>query len=335
MIIKLWDILRNTAGDGGSAGGAGSGAAGTGTGAGASGDGGAGSAGAGGSGASGAGSGTNGSSGDAPAALINPDYTFREGWQNDLPDDQFADLKPTLANFRDLGSLGKALKDNMTKAREKTDGMVKLPVPPAEGAKPEEVEAYKADLAAYHKAIGIPEKPEDYGLKAPEQLPEGTHWQPEVAAEFAKVALELGLTPAQAKKLSEFQLGLTANQYQQNLAALKAYDEQQDATIMKAFGDQADKRMIQAKQACMTLFGSPDLPEDRAQLTIGLAKLADLVSEDKLVSAGATANKLGPGAMAREIQMDPNSPFNNPGHPRHKEQVAQVLELRKRETGEK
>lgn len=321
MFIKLWAFLMD-ADDGGagagSGGAAGSGSAGAGAGAGASGDGAGGS----GSGASGADSGANG---HAPTALLNDDFTFAEGWQERLPDDKFADLKPTLANFRDLPTLGKALKDSMTAARAKTDGMVKLPVAPAADAKPEAIEAYKADLAAYRKAVGIPDAPEGYKIEAPKELPEGVTWNPEHAAAFQKVAHELGLTPDQARKLSEFQAGLTSAGYQANVAALKAYDAEQDATVMKAFGDNADKRMVQVKQACMTLFGTPELPVDRASLTIGLAKLAELVSEDKLVSTGVVTNKLGPAAMAREKMHSPE--YMDLSHPRHKETVEEVNRL--------
>lgn len=329
MFIKLWDFLMDADDGSGAGSGGGTGAAATQAGAGASGDPAGGSGAGTGSGASGAGSGANDNGDHVPAALLNEDFTFAEGWQERLPDDRFADLKPTLANFRDLPSLGKALKDSMTAARAKTDGMVKVPTAPGKDAKPEEVKAYEADMAAFRKAYGVPDAPEGYKLEPPKDAPEGVTWNPDHAAAFQKVAHELGLTPAQAQKLAEFQTGLTSQQYQANVTALQKYDAEQDATVLKAFGDHADKRMVQVKQACMTLFGSPELPVDRASLTIGLAKLADLVSEDKLVSAGQVVNKLGPAARAREIQMDPKSPFNNPSDPRHLEQREEVLRLNK------
>lgn len=67
-------------------------------------------------------------------------------------------------------------------------------------------DATDEDRAAYRKAMGIPDKPEDYGIVAPKGQEEllGT---PEEVGAFARLAHDLGLTRAQVQSLTEFDLG--------------------------------------------------------------------------------------------------------------------------------
>jgi hypothetical protein len=55
------------------------------------------------------------------------------------------------------------------------------------------------EKAAYNKAVGIPEKPEDYGFTKPADLPEGVGWDQEAADSFAKFCHEKGMTVDQAQ----------------------------------------------------------------------------------------------------------------------------------------
>ena len=154
----------------------------------------------------------------------------------------FAEPGKLAPNYLELlpEALGKVLKDNMAAARAKqatTEGMVK--VPPAD-AKPEE-------WAAYHKAIGVPEKPEEYGLKAPETMPDGVSYDEAQAAAFATTAKELGLTPTQAAKLQAWQIEYTGSQVAASHEASKAAMARESEIMKTRFGGQIDATVAEAK----------------------------------------------------------------------------------------
>jgi hypothetical protein len=276
---------------------------------------------------------TGASSGDGGASaagafdfrtLVNETGGFVEGWQEKLPG-EFDPHRKTLANFKDFGSLSKSLADNMATARAKTEGMVKIP---GADAKPEEV-------AAYRQAMGIPEKAEDYGLKAPEQLPEGVVWDEGFANEFTKAAHEAGMSKAQVEKLSAWHLQAEAQRAQRVFTEGTRLYEAEQGKLRQAFGSQYDKRMVDVQRVAATL----GLPDDhvifwRADTVQALAKVADLVSEDKLVTSHQVQNKLSPETAAKDIQTNPDNPdykaYTDPGHPRHKEVVSFVTEQMKR-----
>lgn len=318
MWIKLLQSgpLRDQAGDAGGSGGGGDSSAGDNS-AGGSGDQ---------SGDAGGGQGSESHSSDPVfRQILGDDGQFAEGWVDKLPGD-FDPYKATLSNFRDFGGLSKALVDNMQAARAKTEGMVKLP---ADDASDEE-------KAAFRQALGIPEKPEDYGLKPPEKLPEGVEWDEGFASDFAGTAHQLGLTPQQVQGLAQWHQQRSIEQHQQfEQDGTKAF-EQEQADLRQTFGDQFEKRMVDARRVAMTLGLDPDKHPIfyRADTVKALTKVADLISEDRLVSADQVTNSLTPETQAKDIMTNPNNPdyeaFNNPTDPRHSEVNARVDGLMKR-----
>lgn len=66
------------------------------------------------------------------------------------------------------------------------------PKKPAADASPEDQAKYYADL---RKFTGAPEKPEDYGIKAPDNLPAGVEWNAELAGKAAGIAHKYGVPP--------------------------------------------------------------------------------------------------------------------------------------------
>jgi hypothetical protein len=63
---------------------------------------------------------------------------------------------------------------------------------PGADASPEDQAKYYADL---RKFTGAPEKPEDYGIKAPDNLPAGVEWNAELAGKAAGIAHKYGVPP--------------------------------------------------------------------------------------------------------------------------------------------
>jgi hypothetical protein len=69
---------------------------------------------------------------------------------------------------------------------------------PGADAKPEEIAAYQSEL---RKITGAPDKPEGYGLKAPDNLPEGVEWNAELANKAATIAHKYSVPPEALQEL--------------------------------------------------------------------------------------------------------------------------------------
>jgi hypothetical protein len=294
------------------------------------GDAGAGAPGGGGSADAGGSGSSSGNAGEFDfRTVVDAKGEFVEGWQNRLPAD-FDPYKGMLANHKTFSGMAKALADNMAAARTKTEGMVRVP---GADAKPEE-------RAAFFKAMGVPEKPEDYGLKAPEKMPEGIEWDPAFAGEFTKVAHAIGLTKEQVAKLAEFQLTQQSQAMQKaDTEGAQAF-EAEVAKLRQTFGENYEKRTIDAKRVAATV----GLPDDhpvfwRADTVIAMAKMADLISEDRLITGEQATNRLSPETQAKDIVTNPDNPdykaYYDPTHGRHKEVVAFVNQQFARSAGTK
>lgn len=127
---------------------------------------------------------------------------------------------------------------NMTAARQKTEGMVRVP---GADARPE-------DWAAFHKAIGVPDNPEGYGLKAPEKLPEGITHDAEMEKAFLGRARELGLTAKQVAGLRDFQIDYTGGMVAKNREATAAAIAAEKQDLQKRFGDKIDSAVATAQK---------------------------------------------------------------------------------------
>jgi hypothetical protein len=289
---------------------------------------GAGAGAGGGSAATGAASAGAASAGDFDfRALANERGEFVEGWQDRLPS-QFDASRATLANYRSFDKLAEAFMENKRAAMTRTEGMIRLP---GKEAKPEEI-------SEFHKALGVPGKPEDYGLKQPENLPPGTEWNPEFADAFAGAAHKLGLTKAQVEGLSAWHLQETVGRMQSVEVEGQRLFEQEQSELRRIFGGDYEKRMVDARRAAMTL----GLPDDhpvfyRADSIKAMARLADLISEDRLISPTQVQNKLSPETAARDVMTNPDHPdykaYYDPAHGRHREVVSWVNGQMKRAYG--
>jgi len=111
----------------------------------------------------------------------------RPAWIAQLSDDLKGE--ETFTQFKTISDLGKSYLD--------LNGKIKSYIKPlGENPTPEEV-------AEYRKAIGVPEKPEDYVIEKPEKLPEGMVYDEVLEKEFRETAHALHLTQHQIAELSK------------------------------------------------------------------------------------------------------------------------------------
>lgn len=155
---------------------------------------------------------------------------------------------------------------------------------PAADAPKDVQDAFAARLRA---ANGAPEKPEDYGIKAPEKMPEGMTWDDATAGEFGKLAYKYAANPEFVKEAIALQTGMVAKQ-------IEAYQEQQakalqeaDSMLTKEFGDkrnQALSRTVQYAQSIGIDINDPAVGNN-AKLIIALHKASQQIDESKFIPA--------------------------------------------------
>lgn len=95
---------------------------------------------------------------------------------------------------------------------------------PGPDAKPEEV-------AAFRKALGVPDKPDGYGIKKPDQLPEGVVWDDAKVSKFTELAHKHGIPAAAVKEIIEYNI---ANNREAHEAGRLAAEKQQENTSTRS-----------------------------------------------------------------------------------------------------
>lgn len=172
------------------------------------------------------------------ADLLNQD------WTADLPDD----LKETGKRFTSKADAVRAINDF-----RKRESQVRVP---GKNASPE-------DIAAYHKAIGIPEKPEEYEFS---NLPEGLELTEELKAsrlEWAKRFQSLGITKEAAKELSKLANEESLSEIKAEKEADEAFVKQQEAALRSEWkGEEYDRNKTLANRAFTELANRTGLKLD-------------------------------------------------------------------------
>lgn len=236
-------------------------------------------------------------------SILTPDGKFAEAWQDKLPDD-FADDRAMLGRYTDLKSFVKAFKDNMTAARAKSEGLVKVPGQ----------DATDEDRAAYYKAIGVPDDPKGYGIKAPEKLPDGVKWDDSLSEKFAGIAHQAGLTPSQVAKLTEWQVAQVAEQVGATRESAAQAMEAEKKELNRTFGADLPKAVDLAQRIAKQEGLSPDIADPQSPNFWGvealalLSRVAAKLGEDRLIPGAAVRNLSG-AALGKDIATNPENPL--------------------------
>jgi hypothetical protein len=260
----------------------------------------------------------------APTGIMGDGLAFREGWFNDVQDATFDEYRSMAAQFKDLPSVFKSLKETKTAYQARQEGMVKLP---GEKSTPEEI-------AAYHKAVGVPGKAEEYTFKVP-TLPGGLKIEDSFIKGFSEFAHKQGIPQAQAQAILEYQASLESAE----IAAIEEEEKQaiqaSEQKLRDEWGMQFDKNMLLAQRAAKT-FGVSDQDAKNPELLRIMQRVAGAISEDKLASPGDVGGILSAGNEARDIVKNDRNPlyaiYWDSSHPRHQEVVAMVLQKQKEQT---
>lgn len=237
-------------------------------------------------------------------------------WRDTLPDDLKA--LPTLAKFQEPGALAKSYVE-----LEKKIGQRGVQVP-GEGATPEQV-------AEFHRALGVPEKPDDYAIAAPEGIPAEV-WSDDTAKAFQAKAHALGLTPQQAKGLAEWYARDAADAMTRYTAGIEPDGRPMDEVLRSEWGPQTDRKVDMAKRAA-SQFGDEaalkalETKIGGAALVKMFAKIGEAMAEDLPAGMGGPRVAAMSPKQEREKLMAPGSPYWSPLHPDHATTMARVKEL--------
>ena len=195
---------------------------------------------------------------------------------------------------------------------------------PGENASPEEV-------AAFRKAIGVPDSADGYEIAAPENLPEGLNWDEDAVKAFKAFALEQGLTGKQAAAAVAYHTKMVSDSVAAAIAAHNAAADQTEAKLKAEFGSEYGHKIQQANNA-LRVFGLSDalgragLLADEAVVR-AMIKIGESFAESKLKGGDTPPNS----AQARydELVKNQKSAYWNDADPNHQQAVHEVNELLK------
>jgi hypothetical protein len=231
-----------------------------------------------------------------------PEWLPEKFWRNDAPD---------------VESLAKSYQGVEQLLGKKSQAVL----PPNEKSTPEEI-------AAFRKALGVPESPEGYGIAKPQDLPEGVTWDDNVAKSVAEVAHKHNIPAAAMQELVKLDLMRAA---QQNEAAAQMIHQQLDAgrqELQRVYGENLQAKIDLAKRAAATVGVDPSSQGFLDPNVVkGFIALAEKLSDDKLVEGGAISNSSGQ-ARAKDIQTNPSNPLYNryrEGDPEIVDQVRRMI----------
>jgi hypothetical protein len=164
------------------------------------------------------------------------------------------------------------------------------------------------EIAAYRKALGIPESPDKYDVR-PEQLPEGMAWDDSTAKRVAEVAHKHNIPPAAIKELVALDLDRAKHM---NEAAAQMLTQQKAAAIeelKKTYGTELPAKLDLAKRAAATAGIDPNDSGFQSPAMVKFAVwAAQQISDDKLVEGKATSASSAQ-ARARDIMVNPSNPL--------------------------
>jgi hypothetical protein len=174
-------------------------------------------------------------------------------------------------------------------------------VPPTEKSSPEEV-------AAYRKAIGVPDSPEGYQLK-PEQLPEGVTWDESVAKRAAELAHKHNVPAAAMQEFMKFDMERAALMNQAAAGMIEQQLEAGRTELQRVWGDKMPEKIELARRAAVTAGVDPSSQGFvDPQVVKAIVNLAEKLSDDKLV-AGDQTGISSTRARARDIMTNQANPL--------------------------
>ena len=189
--------------------------------------------------------------------------------------------------------------------------------------------------------LGRPESAEKYSLDAKSKV---VSLDENAVKQFAETSHKLGLNNKQAQGLLEFYKQNMEGTAQQAKVDTETAQAQAEQELRSEWGREFDSKVKQASSLAkanikpeildMTLSNGTRLG-DHPEIIKGFAKIAGMMSEDKIVSTESESVQSNQSIQDEidTIINDKASPYWNKGHPNHDKQVQQVYTLREMLSG--
>lgn len=181
--------------------------------------------------------------------------------------------------------------------------------------------------------IDLPGDATGYQLK-PDTLPEGVTWSDEAAAKFAGVFHANGVSPAQARAITDAFLEIEAGNHASISAAYQKTISDGTAALKEEWGDAYDAKLSAVKETVQRLGYDPEDSSlfTNAKVVSFLGKVVGSLGEDAIAASGGTAapGAVTPGggeAEAERIMRDPTHPQHSAYASGDPEVVKKVLSL--------
>ncbi len=187
-------------------------------------------------------------------------------------------------------------------------------------------EARDQQSKVLREVLGVPDKPEGYGLKKPDNLPEGVQWDDAVVGKYAAVMHKHNVSPEAVKELVALNLEVEGGRaaagpleaQKQMQAEFTALDSGLPAGVTR---DQFMARATQGLTLASKLTGISVEELKAGTRTARDVKLfhamAEMAGEDKLAGAAASTGGVDHEAKIKELMgskeyMDPNESVRGP-----------------------
>lgn len=229
--------------------------------------------------------------------------------------------KQWVTETKDVPKLFKRVDDLLTEIGKKPTGI------PGENAKPEEI-------AAFHKAFGVPEKPEEYKFPDP---PAGLVKNEKFEGKMKEIFKTAGVSAKQAATLVPAYNALVAEISKELGAAGEQADVDFDKLAGETFGPKKEA-VLKNSKALIAKYAPPQMAKHLEGLSnenlIVMAGVidairAEFISDDKLPEGG-TGGGVGMTAEAKRakgMELMASKAYQDPFHPEHAKVKAEVDRL--------
>lgn len=202
--------------------------------------------------------------------------------------------------------------------------------------------ATEDEMNTFFTALGRPKTADEYGVKAPDEMPEGFPYSEDLAKGFTAEAHKLGLTPKQANGIFNWynnnQVDAFKGQQKEKIEA----GQNAELALRKEFGKAYDVKFA-AANSLINNYGGDNIDDlknvvfhDNPKAISFLANVAKEFSEDRLKGKGSgTFGLMSPGEATKEISrlhgdkefVDAYVNKKNPGHAGAVERMRNLYEL--------
>ena len=253
--------------------------------------------------------------------IEQPVPTVAKSWKEAIPEDLRND--PNISKFTELEALAKSYV-NATRMI----GQDKVAVPNNNSTDDQWNEVYDK--------LGRPESPDKYQLEVKSDV---VPLDESAVKSFAENAHQLGLNNKQAQGILEFYKNSMEGSAQQNQIDMETAQANAEQELRKEWGGNYEANIKKAGAVAKANMDANILDMqlkdgtrlgDHPSIIKGFANIANLMSEDKLVSTESenVSQGIDYSAEISKIVNDRDGPYWNKAHPDHDKVVQQVFNLR-------